>query len=223
MCQTWSLSVWTRALGRQQVERRELQVGERLDRPAVVAVGGDVRARPCLARSRIALEQRRRRRRRAPPPAPAPRRPRRSAAGRGRADRRVLLPQQLLRLGRPRHQLAVEADPVGLELVPEAGRVERRRARGRGAARSSAGVVEEPPAGARVDDADLASSTTPKRVRAASSSRQTTTTAREPMCFSSQTTVGDALAAVVGERLGRVFQQARSRWLVSHGDIVGGR
>ena len=29
------------------------------------------------------------------------------------------LAQQLLRLGRPRHQLAVEADPVGLELVPE--------------------------------------------------------------------------------------------------------
>src|SRR5438270_462295 len=37
----------------------------------------------------------------------------------GRPDCRVLLPDELLRFRRPRHQLAVERYPVGAELLPE--------------------------------------------------------------------------------------------------------
>ncbi len=42
----------------------------------------------------------------------------------------------------------------------------------------------------RVKQMPVPPSATPKRLRATSSSRHTTTTAREPMCFSSHTTLG---------------------------------
>ena len=42
------------------------------------------------------------------------------ARRRGRGDRRVLAAQQLARLGRPRHQLAVEDQPVGVRARPRA-------------------------------------------------------------------------------------------------------
>ena len=84
-------------------------------------------------------------------------------------------------------------------------------------------IVEEPPAGAGVDDADLAADhAEPLRGRLLRL-RQTITTALEPMCFSSQHDLRDALGAVVGERLGGMLQKARSWSLVSQGDIVGGR
>src|SRR5260370_7383317 len=35
------------------------------------------------------------------------------------AHRRILLLEQLLRLCRPRHQLAIEAEPVGSQFIPE--------------------------------------------------------------------------------------------------------
>ena len=202
MCQTWSGRRGPRPRVASRWNGASRRSSTRRDRPAVAPVGVDVtlgRASGALA---VALEQRAQR--------PAPRaagraRARRTASGERRARRRrptggVLAAEQLLRLRRPGHQLAVEADPVGLELLPEAGGVER-RAHAVEQLRLERRVVEEAPAGAGVARCRSPPSATPKRSRAASSSRQTITTAREPMCFSSQTTRGDALAAVVGERL----------------------
>ena len=106
-------------------------------RPAVLPVGVDERAAACVdaspwrrrpghrrTASRAAgAAQRLRPRRRAR--ARPPRRPTRTAS------------EQLVRLGRPRQQLAVEQQPVGLELVPQPG---RRRARVR--SRSSSSPLE---------------------------------------------------------------------------------
>jgi hypothetical protein len=62
----------------------------------------------------------------------------------------------------------------------------------------------------------------PNRLRAASSSRQTTTTAREPMCFSSQTTVGTPWLRKY-ENASAGCSSIPGRAVVSDGDIVGGR
>ena len=68
----------------------------------------------------------------------------------GRSDRGVLLADQAERLGRPRQQLAVEHQPVGLQSV-------EKRCRGSPQPPDQVGhdrgVVEERPAGARVDRA----------------------------------------------------------------------
>src|SRR5215469_6005216 len=73
----------------------------------------------------------------------------------GRTRGRILSPQELLRLGRPWHQLAVQAYPIGLQIRPEI--------RGRkGSAHTlqhlglELRIVEEPPAGARIADSRLA-------------------------------------------------------------------
>src|SRR5262245_15461301 len=42
----------------------------------------------------------------------------------GGANRRVLLSNELLRLRRPGHELAVQANPIGLQAIPEPGPIE---------------------------------------------------------------------------------------------------
>ena len=106
-----------------------------------------------------------------------------------RADRRVLAPDQLHGLRRPRHQLAVEHEPVRAELAPQAGGVGRVA----DAAECRLGVlaaVEERPPGPGVDRAGLAAVDAEALASATPASRQTMTIAREPMCFSSQITCG---------------------------------
>ncbi len=174
-----------RAFRGEDVKRRQPQVRDRLHRPAIAPIRIDIAARVvrALAKSR---EQRRRgvdRRRGC--------RERRQrcierCAGR-RADGGVLLPQQLLRLRRPRHQLAVEAGPIRRQPAPEVRRLERLAGHER-AIRPQAHCCR------RTADRCACSRCRCLRRRcrsaaaAPSSSRQTTTTAREPMCFSSQMT-----------------------------------
>ena len=73
----------------------------------------------------------------------------------GGPDRRILAPQEFLGLGRPRHQLAVQAGPTRLEPAPEVGG-------GQGLPHPvqepplQVRVVEEPTAGPGVDDAEFA-------------------------------------------------------------------
>src|SRR6266496_1025351 len=62
----------------------------------------------------------------------------------------------------------------------------------------------------------MLSPATPKCLRAVCSSRHTITTAREPICFSSQTTRGTP-SSIVGKGLGRMLQQA---WFAG---CLGGR
>src|SRR5947207_2465526 len=106
------------------MERRELQVTYRAHLPAVATVGSDVLVRHRQAAVELRLETR--------DVLPArgylrQRLPRFGEGGARRgADRRILLQDERLRLRRPGHQLAVEADPVRAELLPEAGPVHRR-------------------------------------------------------------------------------------------------
>ena len=142
-----------RALGRHHVERGDADVPQRLDGPAVVAIRprkpfgklqtnlGDVRGEP-----RCRYPARRRSR------APARFRPGRTRAAAPTAA--YCCANKLLRLRRPRHQLAVEADPVGVQSLPEARCVEGGRAPSP-AAPLQRGILEEPTTGARVADATL--------------------------------------------------------------------
>ncbi len=191
MCQMWSLSVCTRAFGCQQVERRELEVGYASSRASssagthrhncstmlraalywassastLIARHSRLRllqhGRPCLAsETRAATPRRRTGCAAAPGPWPT----RASARSRG-------IPSRCRT--RPRVPAASSADAdarkeLGLQ----------RRVVEEVAGRFGCRLMPEP------------SPTTPKRRRAASSSRHTITTAREPMCFSSHTTLG---------------------------------
>ena len=112
-----------------------------VDRPAVAPVGVDVPADAVAPRAGTRPASARERRRSSPRAAACSSAgtARGSAARAGRADRGVLRSQQLLRLGRPRHQLAVEAHPVGLELAPRVRRASSALAHaGRAAPLSSA-------------------------------------------------------------------------------------
>src|SRR5262249_51954518 len=73
---------------------------------------------------------------------------------RRRSDRRVLLSNQFERLGRPRHQLAVEAHPIGVETFPETISIERATHRSQQLSLERQ-VLEEATSGARVADAVL--------------------------------------------------------------------
>src|SRR5690242_12143681 len=106
------------------MKRRELQIVERLDRPAVTPVSIDVLCGSRLSLS-IAIEQRRdlgvrllRLRERADNVD--------QRRARGGANGRILLPNEFLRLSRPRHQLTVQTNPVRLELVPDSRAFQRR-------------------------------------------------------------------------------------------------
>ena len=72
----------------------------------------------------------------------------------GRSHRRVLLSNKLERLCGPRHQLAVEAHPIGVEPLPESACVERSAHRRQELALQR-GIFEESPARARVTDPAL--------------------------------------------------------------------
>ena len=194
-----------------------------VDRPAVAPVRVDeaLGARPPLARavaSRPSTSM---------PRAAGARQRRRRRGGRARtrrgADRGVLRcaaapgpsPTRASARSRGTSQSVVE-------LVPEPGRGRRRRARARRSALAER-VVEERAAGAGEADARGAVARRRSGARAASASRQTTTTAREPMCFSSQTTRADAVVGGStrtprpGARAGPARPRRRG------GDIVGGR
>src|SRR5260370_5717557 len=112
-----------RALPGQDLERRELEIADGADRPAVAAVGRDELRRRLLALPG-ALQQA----------------SHVDAAGGGRGqdralgvqrrggcgtDRRVLAAEQFPGLRRPGQQLAVEGEPVGPELVPQPCRPDR--------------------------------------------------------------------------------------------------
>jgi hypothetical protein len=71
-----------------------------------------------------------------------------------RSNRRVLLSNELERLGGPRHQLAVEAHPIRVEPLPESACVER-SPHGRQQLTLQRGIFRESTAGARVTDATL--------------------------------------------------------------------
>ena len=127
---------------------------------------------------------------------------------RGAPGGRVLSPQQLLRLRRPRHQLAVQRDPVGVELRPPPGRGERvahdREERGLYLWR-----VEETAAGTSGDNATLTGDMKPPQsggfVLAHDDDRARTHVlllAHHPL---------DVLLLVVAERLRGVFQEVRER------------
>ena len=224
MCQTWSWSAWTRALGREQVERRQLQVGERLDRPAVVAVGVDVPRRPCsravanrsssvadVDAARRGLLERGDGSRRAPRVAAAP-----TAAYWLRSSSCAFADHGISSQSRQTQSV--------VELVPEPGRVAARRAPGRATRASSVAVVEERPAGAGVArrrcsslvDAEAARAPRPRPGRRRRPPAS-------PCASPRRRPAATPWRAVVGERLGRMLQQAGLARLVSHGDIVGGR
>jgi hypothetical protein len=128
-----------RPLGRQHLERRQGQAVDPVDRPAVAAVGVDIRPgvgeplpaslgqgrEPAAGVAGLALglvlgggE------------AGGGRREdvglRRQALAGGGADRGVLVAHQVARLGRPGQQLGVEDEPVGRQLGPQPGGVDRR-------------------------------------------------------------------------------------------------
>ena len=191
------------------------EVGERLDGPAVAAVGLDIRrsrCRPALGSGRAA------------PSELTPRCSARSsapialgsAARCRRADRGVLLAQQLLRLRRPRHQLAVEAAPSRFaNASQQPGRADRRCGRAP-ATRLERRVVEEAAARCACSRSRCPRSTTPKRSRAAcfvaahDDDRARAhvllladDAARRPACGSRRTPRPDARAVRPLARLGR--------------------
>jgi hypothetical protein len=69
----------------------------------------------------------------------------------GISDWRVLLLQKVLCLVRPRHQLAIEAYPIGLELLPQTDLLHRLAQPGKTLSLQRI-VCKKPSAGARVDD-----------------------------------------------------------------------
>jgi len=139
------------SLARQQVERGQLQVGQRFDRPAVAAVGVDIATRHVGAVA-IALQERCHLRAALCSLGQGVHCLRQHHTGR-RADRGILPAQEVLGLGRPGQQFAVQADPVCRQLSPEVGLrqpplhlCQQHRLQG--------GIVEEAATGARVADAD---------------------------------------------------------------------
>src|SRR5260370_40994476 len=140
------------ALGGEQVERRHPQIVDGADLPAIPSILIDVLFRQNQSLTRLHQK-----------------RPRidavcgrtlqsvddlRERGTRCRADGSVLRAQQLLRLGRPGHQLAIEAHPVRCQLVPEPGLVgggpdAREQPRFKGL------VVKEASTGSRVTNAAL--------------------------------------------------------------------
>src|SRR4051812_30965858 len=102
---------------------RELNVGERVDRPAILAIGSDIFVRH-LATLFVPLEQR-------------------LCVGQSltcsgesrnyllqsctscRAGWSILLTQEFLGLSGPRHELTIEAKPIGTELFPKPSRSRR--------------------------------------------------------------------------------------------------
>src|SRR6185312_5253481 len=74
---------------------------------------------------------------------------------RGRSDRGVLLSHEFERLCRPRHQLAIEAHPIGVETFPETTSIERGTHRSQQLSLERR-VLEEAAPGTRVADAVFA-------------------------------------------------------------------
>ncbi len=112
------------ALDREDLEGSEVYAVQAVRRPAVAPVGvrerGGVRGPSPLACQQVghvdtACRRALQRGQRA-----------REHRCRGGTDGRVLRAQQTRRLQRPRHQLGVQQQPVGLERVPQAGRADRR-------------------------------------------------------------------------------------------------
>ena len=178
------------ALARQQMKRRDLEV---VDRRAPASSSGGRRrryARYALAARAIAGRQHRVRPRSAlcSAASSAATASAERAAPRPQADGRILACAAAPGLGRPRHQLGVEAQPVGRQFVPESG-----ARRSPPAIRSStrlqvaASLKNGRPCGCR--SRHEPSPATPKRVAAAASSRAQRRRPRASPCASpSQTT-----------------------------------
>lgn len=108
-----------RAFGGEQVERRDAQIRERIDRPDVSPVRGDIGVELLLPRAGRGEQGSGLLRQAGGRPFERRGRMGERRASRG-ADRRVLLPQKIERLGRPGHQLGIQHQPVAAQLVPEA-------------------------------------------------------------------------------------------------------
>ena len=174
----------------QHVEGCELEVGQRRDVPAVAAIGVDIVADGL--RARLGSVEERAHACRDVAAALSSGRERADGGGerrRGRrADRRVLRSQEFLGLHGPRHQLAVEASPVGFEIPPQVGCLE-----GGAHAREQPGlksrVGEEPAAGSGEANAALRTDDAESLARDLIVAAHDKDGARA-MCFSSHTTLG---------------------------------
>ena len=147
MCQTWFLSVWTRPSGRQQVKRRQLQVG-RATPPASNTAGR--RRRTCRYAplgpgmpfdltapllTLLAVQS-------CCGSLPAAATARGSAARPAAPTAAYCDLQKFLGLGRPRHQFAVEADPRRVQRRPRSRRRSAPLAPGRGTAAPRSGSLK---------------------------------------------------------------------------------
>ena len=124
----------------------------------------------------------------------------------GGAGAGVLAPDQGLGLERPGHDLAVQQHPVGRQLLEHAGPLECGGSALEHASRIGGSLKNGRPE--RVHTEPRSPVATPNRLRAVSASRHATMSAREPMCFSWQTTVADAFAPIVVQRLARMLEVA---------------
>ena len=206
MCQTWSLVDVERALARQQVKGRELEIVEPVDRPAVAPVRLDValddrpsrsaaRAAPRRSTARRALERLHGRFPALPPPA-AP-----TAAYCSRSSSAALTDHGI--------SSASRHSPVGPELSTGPAALGGSRNRASSSA-SGSRVGEEWPTGPGVDDALLAV----LRRRTACGRVVARDRPRAPPaspCASPRTRPPHTVAAVVRERLLRVFEEPPSR------------
>ena len=128
--------------------------------------------------------------------------------------------EQVLRLGRPRHDLGIEADPVGIQRLPQSAGIEctvdSRQELG-GERR-----LEERTSGAGVAHADTLAhdaETFPRHVLVAADHDHGARA--HVLLFADH--VRDALLPVVGKRFGRMLEEVRVRFVVSEGAMVGGR
>jgi hypothetical protein len=205
------------ALGGQQEERGELQVGERLDRPTVLPVGGHeapgVGELLAEAGGQTTWRAGSVSDRRLPLRSltlPARQHPgdfnERRACGAPRGG--VLPAQQFLRLRGPRHQLAVEREPVGVELRPPVA-FRDRLAEQFEETRLGRGVVEEAAAGAGVDDSGFALDSEPPLRRGFVPAHDHHRPRAHVLLLADDAV--EVLVPVVGERLGGVFEELRQR------------
>jgi hypothetical protein len=112
-----------RAFRGHHVERSKADIPQRIDWPAVVPIRPGELVSQILAEL-VPLEQRADVNASCKGILECADRPSQAHPGRC-SNRRILLTYELQRLGRPRHQLAIEADPLRVESLPELGTLQR--------------------------------------------------------------------------------------------------
>src|SRR5258707_11651627 len=126
---------------------------------------------------------------------------------RGRSNGCILLEEQRLRLDGPGHQFAIQAYPVGLELLPEMrGLQGLTQALQQSALQSK--IVKETPSGARVADADASASDAKTPSRGLLVATEHNYRARAHVLLFADHML-DAFARVVREGFRRMLQQVR--------------